>query len=362
MNPPTYVFDEIYYVPEAKFIIAHSGVLNADHPPLAKLFIAGGINLFGDNPFGWRFFSIIFGTISIVLIYLICRRLNMSRLASNIAAFLFGLENLAFIQASIAMLDVYSVTFMLAALFLFIRRNLALSGLFVSLSMLAKLTGALTLAIFFLYWIFTERRKWKTFVIPAAVAMVSFLVLMPVLDFVTIGQLINPLQRLESMSKLSSSISSTSIYLSAVSRPWDWIANKGALFYFNDPQYIGLISFTVSVFVVPVMFYLVYLIVKKSRVALFVLIWFACVYLPWIPISLFMHRLMYIHYFYPAIAAVCAGLGFGLSRIIEYWRNNRRNKLALTGGMLAFIYLVIHLVIFIILSPLAPALAKWVNI
>ena len=33
--------------------------------------------IFGDNPLGWRFFSVILGAISIVLFYLICRNLSM---------------------------------------------------------------------------------------------------------------------------------------------------------------------------------------------------------------------------------------------------------------------------------------------
>ena len=70
--------------------------LRPEHPPLGKLIIVAGIEIFGDNPWGWRFFPILFGTASIVLFYFLCRRLDMSRNASNIATFLLAFENMTF--------------------------------------------------------------------------------------------------------------------------------------------------------------------------------------------------------------------------------------------------------------------------
>ena len=46
---------------------------NAEHPQLAKLIMAGGIKLFGDNPWGWRIGSVIFGLIAIVAMYTLVR-------------------------------------------------------------------------------------------------------------------------------------------------------------------------------------------------------------------------------------------------------------------------------------------------
>src|SRR5437868_10022359 len=66
------VFDEAYYVNAARVIAgirppagapyanAPLGVdANSEHPQLAKLLIAGGIELFGDGPLAWRLPSVL---------------------------------------------------------------------------------------------------------------------------------------------------------------------------------------------------------------------------------------------------------------------------------------------------------------
>ncbi len=61
-QPNTPIFDEQHYVNDAKKILSENTTARTEHPPLGKLIITGGIAIFGDNPIGWRFFSIVFGT------------------------------------------------------------------------------------------------------------------------------------------------------------------------------------------------------------------------------------------------------------------------------------------------------------
>jgi dolichyl-phosphate-mannose-protein mannosyltransferase len=362
MRPNSYLFDEIYYVADAKSIIAQDSTLRPEHPPLGKLFIAAGVRIFGDNALGWRFFSVVFGGICIVLLYLICRQLNMSKMATNLTVFLFAFENLTFVQASLSMLDIYSLTFMMAAILLYLHSNLVASGLCAGLSALAKLNGILVLGIFFFFWLFSERRKWQDIVVPVVVAVFFFLVIMPLLDYAISLKLLNPIQRLGYMLNMASRLTITGDYNGVASYPWDWLMNRGVLFYSYNPQYIGAISFSISLLIVPCILYLTYKVFKKNRAALLALAWFACTYLPWIFTSLVFHRMMYIYYFYPAIGALCIGIGLGLANLYEKWKSNRQNKKFLFGVILVPVYLIIHVTIFFMLSPLLPALVTWINI
>ena len=148
LRPDAPVFDEQYYVPDARSILQGTGSERIEHPPLGKLVITGGITLFGDNPFGWRIMSVLFGLACIVFFYLICRKLTLSKRASFLATFILALENLSFVQAGVAMLDVFSLAFMLLAFWLYLRKQNALAGVSVGLATLVKLTGALTTATF----------------------------------------------------------------------------------------------------------------------------------------------------------------------------------------------------------------------
>ena len=151
-RPQALVFDEVHYVPEARSIIAGEGPTNL-HPPIAKLFIVSGIRLFGDNPFGWRFFSVIFGTISIALFYFICRKIGMSKTAQFLATFIFAFENLSFVMSGIGMLDVFMVTFMLGAFLLYLKKKDLSAGLFFSLNVLCKIIGIFSFFTIILDWL-----------------------------------------------------------------------------------------------------------------------------------------------------------------------------------------------------------------
>jgi 4-amino-4-deoxy-L-arabinose transferase-like glycosyltransferase len=131
-----FVFDEAYYVPAARDLIAGS-VSNVEHPPLAKALIALGILAFGDQGIGWRLPSILAGTTAILLLYLLTRRLSDKRTAL-VAAFLLAFESLWFVHSSVAMLDIVAVTLGLWALLLLVRGEWVWTGAVVGLAMLAK--------------------------------------------------------------------------------------------------------------------------------------------------------------------------------------------------------------------------------
>src|SRR5215471_4466394 len=137
-DPHAVIFDETYYVPDAlgilRFGVEHNYVSKRDalmlhgdphvfthggefvvHPPFGKVLIAGGEWLFGLSPFGWRFASAVVGSLSILLLARIARRMTRSTLLGCFAGLLLALDGLEFVMSRTALLDIFVMFWVLAA-------------------------------------------------------------------------------------------------------------------------------------------------------------------------------------------------------------------------------------------------------
>lgn len=112
-RPKGFVFDEVYYVTGARQFLRngveydylkHAEVFIV-HPPVGKWIIAAGINLFGDNEFGWRFSVAILGSLSVLILARAARRLFGSTTLGVIAGILFAFDGMSFVHARVALLD-----------------------------------------------------------------------------------------------------------------------------------------------------------------------------------------------------------------------------------------------------------------
>ncbi|MGW4896995.1 dolichyl-phosphate-mannose--protein mannosyltransferase [Kitasatospora sp. NPDC004240] len=138
-HPNAFVFDETYYPKDAWSLLeqgyegtwadsANTDVL-ADpqvipltaapefvaHPPLGKWVIALGEQLFGLNPFGWRFMTALLGTVTVLMLARIGRRLFGSTLLGCTAALLMAVDGLQLVMSRIGLLDGVQMFFVLAA-------------------------------------------------------------------------------------------------------------------------------------------------------------------------------------------------------------------------------------------------------
>src|SRR5690348_12192733 len=142
--PRALIFDETYYAKDAWSILNHevelnlvsnaNAIIQAGHtnifapcngtsacgeyvvqPEVGKLLIAVGEWLFGLNSFGWRFASAVFGSLAILLICRIARRMTRSTLLGCIAGLLMSLDGLEFVLSRTGILDIFLMFFVLAA-------------------------------------------------------------------------------------------------------------------------------------------------------------------------------------------------------------------------------------------------------
>lgn len=141
-RPDNVSFDETYYAKDAwallRFGVEHKAVENHEelmlsagenwriveaftdegsfvvHPPTGKWTIAIGEYLFGVSPFGWRFMVALLGTVSVVMLARIIRRMSRSDLIGAIAGLLLALDGIHIVLSRTALLDIVLSTFVLA--------------------------------------------------------------------------------------------------------------------------------------------------------------------------------------------------------------------------------------------------------
>ncbi len=129
-RPINLVFDEIFYANNGcQYVLGSSacgaeGLASRAHPPLGNWLVGAGIKLFGFTPFGWRITAALAGTLSVLLVYLLARRLLShwngstsagAAIGAAAAAGLLATDFLHLVQSRIAMLDVFLTVFVVAA-------------------------------------------------------------------------------------------------------------------------------------------------------------------------------------------------------------------------------------------------------
>jgi dolichyl-phosphate-mannose-protein mannosyltransferase len=325
-RPAEPLFDEQHYIPDARTIIEYHGTNRTEHPPLGKLLIVSGIEVFGDNPWGWRISSVAFGTLGIIFFYLMCRSFKLPRRAASIGAALLATENLYFVHAGIAMLDIFTVSFMLLAFWLYARRSYPLSGVAVALAALTKFNGVFAIIAIIIHWFFCRRDRKVEFLSSLMLAALSFMLFLVAFDFVIYRHLVDFIGLLKHGLEQTGSLTFISAKHVSMSRPWEWVFNLEIMPYWYGPHYIGLVSFSVWALTMPALLYMAFRIFKKDTAGLFGVAWYLATWAVWIPLDLVTNRISFIFYFLPTVPAVCLGIAMGFEYLITFWQKPRRRK------------------------------------
>ncbi len=142
-QPPTFVFDEVYYPKAACILVGWSDetcriesndekywrqqkwdVGSWVHPPLGKWEIALGIKAFGMDPWGWRFTSALAGTLVVLFTAVIAQLLFGKPVWTFVAGLLIATEHLNVVMSRTALLDVHlELWVVLGFLFLLLDRR-----------------------------------------------------------------------------------------------------------------------------------------------------------------------------------------------------------------------------------------------
>ena len=358
-NPAEYVFDENYYAVDAAQILEKAGTSIPEHPPLGKLLISSGMALFGNNPLGWRIASVLFGTAAVILLYMVCRALLMPASIAVLVSFLFAFENLRFVQSSIAMLDIFSLTFMLAAFYMYLKGRYLSCGIFIAFSALSKFTGVFAVLVICLHWLITSRKQWIRFGFSIGVVPAAYLSALSVLLFAIWGEWLNPVTETINMLRINAESTFAVVEKSILSRPWEWLIGYEAITYRDTPHYTAMVSPSIWAVTIPAMLYMVYKAKKGSSAACFSVAWFAGTYLVWISVSLITDRTSFVFYCLPTVGAICLAAGLALNDINNNIHRHRELILQKASIWAVPAFVFFHLASFVNLSP-APLAWKLV--
>jgi dolichyl-phosphate-mannose-protein mannosyltransferase len=152
-SPKGLVFDEVYYVDGARDLLTYGVEVNgADpefivHPPVGKWLIASGIKLFGDNEFGWRFASAVFGTLLILIFARLVHVIFYSPLLTALGASLMALDGLLLVHSRTALLDLFLTFFTLVGVLLWHRNRHIWAGVAFGLAIGCKWSAIYFVAI-----------------------------------------------------------------------------------------------------------------------------------------------------------------------------------------------------------------------
>ena len=340
------IFDEDYYVNAARVIdriTPPAGVPyansplgtdpNSEHPPLAKLIIAGGIELFGDGPFAWRFPSVLLGTVAILGMFALVRAAGAGRWTALGAAALMAADNLLLVHGRIGTLDIYAVAAMVWAAAVYLRGRPILAGIVVGVGACAKeVTPYLLFALVvveLLRWV--VRRQGVRAALARLVACVlasvgAFLALLTLLYQIVppfnpqTGKLVSGIPFGEVRRILSYAAHQTSPKgpTGIASYPWDWLVDIKPITYLQinpghptaalnriEPavHFVGMISPPILLLAIPALLFAGVGVFSSDRrfrpldeVGLVGLAWFLGTYLPFVLTSLLESRTSYLYY------------------------------------------------------------------
>jgi dolichyl-phosphate-mannose--protein O-mannosyl transferase len=138
-KPQAFLFDETYYAKDAWSLLHHgysqtyvekaneqilaghtgglwTGVPNmVVHPEVGKWIIALGESVFGMTPFGWRVASAVVGSLMVMVMIRLARRVTRSTLLGLVAGLLMCFDGVQLVLSRLALLDIFLAFFVLCA-------------------------------------------------------------------------------------------------------------------------------------------------------------------------------------------------------------------------------------------------------
>ena len=354
-----FIFDEKYYVNAARVMAGvtlpsgdtYSGASpagtdpNGEHPQLGKMIIAGSIRLFGDGALGWRIGAVLFGTFAILALYWLVRTAGGSAWLALAAATLMAVDNLMLVHSRIAVLDIYCLPLMLAAVALFMRGRWALAGIVIGVACCMKLFAVYALfAIIGLEllravrWRFEPWRpsvNWRRVAAPGITVLcfaASFAIVLAIIDHYvppyhnghTVASA-NPWTHLRFMYDYGKELTSPDGPKGIASYPWQFWYDVESANYFTTTVTVragdavtsvdtvvafqGMVNPVLLALALPAFAYCGWLAIRRrDDLSLLVVVWYLATWLPSFFASVLDKRTCYLYYMVMTLPLICVAV------------------------------------------------------
>jgi dolichyl-phosphate-mannose-protein mannosyltransferase len=362
-TPKGYIFDEIYYAKNAYSLISSGVELDQEggsefvvHPPLGKWLIGIGIKLFGNNEFGWRSSSALFGSASVLLIYLIAKRLFKSEFLALSAALLMAVDGLSLVMSRVALLDIFLMFFILLTFYFLLKENYWLSGMAIGLGVSTKWSAAFLIPILLLLTL-----KLKELNISQILKRSGQFVFLPMAIYFTswIGWFVsdkgwarnsgsNPISSLWNYHLEILNFHTNLVEKHSYSaNPWSWLVlGRPTSFYYQSGNSCGAEECAQEILamgtpllwwsaIIAVAITLGFYIRTRNRSAEIVLAGFAGTYLPWF---IFQDRTMFYFYSISTLPFLILALVYCFDLLLKYGNYQRLIMLFICVVAINFIY------------------------
>lgn len=367
-------FDEIYHARTAWEHLESIWPYEISHPPLGKIIMGIGIQLFGMTPFGWRFMGTLFGVLMLPLMFEFLRKIFGGVWVPSLGSIILATDFMHFSQTRIATIDSYAVFFILLMyyyMYRYLSENnklcLALCGISFGLGAASKWTclyaGAGLGVLWLFHWLtIIHKSKNKTKTLSDFYQNILFCILFFVaipglvyyLSYIPYGNAENCLPFSGEYTKIvwdnqkfmfsyHAGVNAEHPYSS---RWYQWLLNIRPILYYLEYFDDGSRS-SIASFLNPALcwggflflFVLAYAaLARKNKTAGFILVAYLAQVLPWV----FINRITFeYHYFAASVFLVLT-----IAYIFDVMRRNVRHWQALTIGFTA-----VSIALFVLFYP-----------
>lgn len=354
-SPTNEYFDEVYHAFTAK-VMLHSDNFKAwewwntppegfayewTHPPLAKIGMAMGMIIFGENSFGYRFFGAVLGIGIIYLIYLLAKEIFKDEIVALLSAGVYSLDGLALVMSRIGMNDNYILFFSLLSIYLFMKNKNLGSAIAFGLALSSKWSAIWSIPILFVLWLRRENKFTQHQMVVLGLSFTILPIIIYILSYLQMFTTGHTLTTWWDMQKqmwwyhtgLVAEHPYTSLW-------WTWPLLLRPIYLYTSDEVMGMVS-RIYAFGNPVIFWfglvsvftsLYYAFKEKNKEIALIVFSYFIFFVPWAMSP----RIMFFYHYLPSIPFLAIATGYVLRR------NPKLIFIFLAFAFLAFVYFYPH--------------------